>query len=73
MIFQGWSRKADGFIPVKFPLGTIVRKEFPLFGVRKHCIDGKVLDIYATVHLTSSYVNQTMVSDSNCKGRMMLY
>ena len=58
MIFQRSPGEANGFISVKFLLSTVIRKEFPLLGVRKHCINGKVLNINASVHLTSSYVNQ---------------
>jgi hypothetical protein len=64
MIFQWSPVKTDRFIPVKFLLSTVIRKKLPLLSVRKHCIDGKVADINESVHLTSSYVDQTRVSNS---------
>ena len=63
MIFQRLPGKADGFISVKFPPSSVIRKKLPLLGVGKHCIEDEVFNIIASVHLTSSYVNQTRVSN----------
>ena len=54
VIFERLSRKVDGFVSVEFPLTAIICKEFPLLGIGKHCVDGKVLDINVTINLAGS-------------------